>query len=338
MSKIFRYDNEFRLECGEVLPSLKVAYHTFGSMNEERSNVVWVCHALTANSDVADWWPGTVESGRFLDPEKYFVVCANILGSCYGTTGPTEINPATGQPWYGDFPRVTVRDMVRAHQLLAQHLGIKRVKLLIGSSVGGFQSMEWSVMEPDFAEKCAFIATGAYFHPWAAAFHESQQMALLTDPTFGERTPEAGLKGMAAARSIALLSYRGGKAYDKTQADAPEGYASPFEHRVQSYQRYQGEKLCRRFNAYAYQRMLQACDSHNLGRGRGSVEQALQCIKAPTLLVSISSDLLFPPCDHQVMIDNIPNCEYHEIDSDFGHDGFLVESDKLNDIIQAFMN
>ena len=275
MGNVFIYDKEFALECGEILPSLKVAYHTFGRLNNDRSNVAWVCHALTANSDVADWWPGTVEAGRFLDPDKYFVVCANILGSCYGTTGPTVINPATGEPWYGDFPKVTIRDMVRVHQLLAEHLGISHAKLLIGSSMGGFQCLEWSVMQPDFAENCVLIATGAQAYPWGVAFNESQ--------------------------------------------------------------RYQGEKLRRRFNAYSYYRLLQAYDSHNLGRGRGSVAEALQSIKAHTLVVSITSDLLFPPADHQVIVENIPNCQYHVIDSDFGHDGFLVESEKLNNIIQDFL-
>ena len=183
MGNVFIYDKEFALECGEILPTLKVVYHTFGRLNNDRSNVAWVCHALTANSDVADWWPGTVEAGRFLDPDKYFVVCANILGSCYGTPGPTEINPATGEPWYGDFPKVTIRDMVRVHQLLAEHLGFSHAKLLIGSSMGGFQCLEWSVMQPDFAENCVFIATGAQAYPWGVAFNESQRMAIENDPT-----------------------------------------------------------------------------------------------------------------------------------------------------------
>ena len=231
---------------------------------------------------------------------------------------------------------VTIRDMVRAHQLLAEHLGISHAKLLIGSSMGGFQCLEWSVMQPDFAENCVFIATGAQAYPWGVAFNESQRMAIENDPTFGERNASAGLCGMATARSIALLSYRGGKAYDKTQADTTT-YDSPFQHRVLSYQRYQGEKLRRRFNAYSYYRLLQAYDSHNLGRDRGCVAKALRSIKAHTLVVSITSDLLFPPADHQVIVENIPNCQYHVIDSDFGHDGFLVESEKLNNIIQDFL-
>ena len=337
MTQYYTYDKPFLLECGIELPSLRIAYDTYGTLNADRSNVVWVCHALTANSDVADWWPHTVESGCFLDPEKYFTVCANFLGSHYGTTGPLEVNPATGEPWYGDFPLVTVRDMVRVHQLLAKHLGIERVKLLIGSSIGGFQCLEWCVMQPDFAERAAFIATTPRTKPWASAFNESQRMAIECDPSFGERTAEAGLNGMATARSIALLSYRGGMAYDKTQEDATPDEVS-FERRVLSYQRYQGEKLRRRFNAYSYYRLSQAVDSHNLARGRGSLEEVLKQIKAKSLVVAITSDILFPPSDHKVLIENIPSVEYHLIDSDFGHDGFLVEHEQLNRIILDFLN
>lgn len=336
MAQFYKYDKEFELESGVKLPSLTIAYDTYGVRNEDSSNVIWVCHALTANSDVADWWPHTVEEGCFLDPDKYFTVCANFLGSHYGTTGPLSENPETGEPWYGDFPRITVRDMVRAHQLLAEYLGIKRVKLLIGSSIGGFQCLEWSVMQPNFAERAAFIATTPRTKPWASAFNESQRMAIQCDPTFGERNAEAGLDGLAIARSIALLSYRGGMAYDKTQEDADPDEAS-FERRVHSYQRYQGEKLRRRFNAYSYVRLSQAVDSHNLGRGRGKVEDVLKQIKAKSLVVAITSDILFPPSDHQILIDNIPDVEYHLIDSDFGHDGFLVEHKQLNDIILNFL-
>ncbi|MBQ7855536.1 MAG: homoserine O-acetyltransferase [Alistipes sp.] len=336
MSKVFRYNGPFTTEGGYTFPSLDIAYDTYGEMNGDASNIIWVCHALTANSDVADWWPHTVEQGRFLDPERYFVVCANFLGSHYGTTGPLSVNPQTGEPWYGDFPLVTVRDMVRVHQLLAEHLGIKRVKLLIGSSIGGFQCLEWCVMQPDFAEKAAFIATTPRTNAWASGFNESQRMAIECDPTFGERSAEAGLNGMAVARSIALLSYRGGMAYNISQEDADPDEAS-FTRRVLSYQRYQGEKLRRRFNAYSYYRLSQAVDSHNLARGRGCIEGVLASIRAKSLVVAITSDILFTPQDHDALVDNIPNVEFHTIDSVFGHDGFLVEHERLNRIITDFM-
>ncbi len=337
MSKVYHHNQPFTTEGGYTFPSLDIAYDTFGTLDADKSNVIWVCHALTANSDVADWWLHTVEQGCFLDPAKYFTVCANFLGSHYGTTGPLSINPATGEKWYGDFPLITVRDMVRVHQLLAAYLGIERVKLLIGSSIGGFQCLEWAVMQPDFAQKAAFIATTPYTKPWASAFNESQRMAIECDPTFGRRSDDAGLTGMAVARSIALLSYRGGWAYNISQQDTEPDNAS-FDRRVLSYQRYQGEKLRRRFNAYSYYRLSQAVDSHNLGRERGKIEDVLKCIQAQSLVVSISSDILFPPSDHDILVQNIPNVTYRVIDSAFGHDGFLVEHKLLNEIILDFIN
>ena len=338
MSKLYRHNAPFKLESGEVLPSLEIAYDTFGELNEAKDNVIWVCHALTANSDVADWWPHTVEQGKFLDPERYFIVCANFLGSHYGTTSPLSVNPATDKKWYYDFPRITVRDMVACHQLLAKELGINRVKLLIGSSIGGFQCMEWAIMEPEFMENLALIATTTYSEPWAAAFNESQRMAIRLDPSWGEERDDAGLDGMAVARSIALISYRGGAAYNATQQELSNPLEASFDRRAHSYQQYQGEKLRRRFNALSYYRLSEAVDSHNIARGRGTIAEALSRIKARTLVVAISSDILFPVEAHTPLREHIADVEYHLIESEFGHDGFLVEHEKLNTIIQKFIN
>ena len=337
MSKLFRYAGPVTLESGAVLPEVEIAYDTFGELNAERDNVIWVCHALTANSDVADWWPHTVEEGKFLDPGKYFIVCANFLGSHYGSTSPLSVNPATGKKWYYDFPQITVRDMVMCHQLLAKHLGIECVKLLIGSSIGGFQCMEWAIMEPGFMQRLALIATTTCSEPWAAAFNESQRMAIRLDKTWGEESDDAGLDGMAVARSIALISYRGGAAYNATQQEAEPCDAS-FVRRAHSYQQYQGEKLRRRFNALSYYRLSEAVDSHNIARGRGGIAEALSNIVARTLVVAISSDILFPPEAHVPLREHIADVEYHLIESEFGHDGFLVEHEKLNTIIQNFIN
>lgn len=335
--KEYHYEHPFELESGASLPSLTIAYDTYGTLNANADNVVWVCHALTANSDVADWWPHTVERGRFLDPEKYFIVCANFLGSHYGTTGPLHINPQTGNPWYNDFPPFTIRDMVQAHRLLAHHLGISQVELLVGSSIGGFQCIEWCVIDPTFARHAALIATAESVSPWVSAFNESQRMAIKADKTFGMPSSTAGAEGLAVARSIAMLSYRGEAAYNLTQTDSFSD-GELFRRRVHSYQQHQGEKLKNRFNAYSYFRITQAMESHHVGRGRGGIEKALATIRAKCLVVAISSDILFPPESHSVMVENIPNVDYKVIDSSFGHDGFLVESDKLDRIIQSFLN
>lgn len=334
--QLYHHPEPITLETGATLPCVDIAYHTYGQRNEDDSNIIWVCHALTANSEVADWWPHTVEQGRFLDPERYFVICANVLGSCYGTTGPTSINPETGKPYYNTFPQVTVRDMVQCHQLLAQHLGIRHVRLLIGASIGGYQAIEWAATDPDWASQYAFLFTAPQVTPWVAAFNESQRMAIECDPTYGQSTPEAGRQGMAVARSIGLLSYRGGSGYNISQRDEqPDD--SLFTHRVQSYQRYQGEKLRRRYDCYAYVRMCNAVDSHNIARGRAPLAQVLQTIQRPTLLMACTTDLLFPPDEQAVMYDNIPNNTFRLIDSPYGHDGFLVEHEQLDRIIQDFM-
>ena len=336
MAQVYHHGEAITLESGAVLAEVDITYDTFGTLNEAKDNVIWVCHALTANSDVADWWPHTVEEGRFLDPTRYFIVCANFLGSHYGTTSPLSVNPTTGEKYYYDFPQITVRDMVKCHQLLAKHLGIERVKLLIGSSIGGFQCMEWAISVPKFMESVALIATTTCTEPWAAAFNESQRMAIRTDKTWGEHRDDAGIDGMAVARSIALISYRGGAAYNATQQDENPAEAS-FTRRAHSYQQYQGEKLRRRFNAMSYYRLSEAVDSHNIARGRGSIAEALSKIEARALVVAISSDILFPPEAHVPMREHIRNVEYHLIESEFGHDGFLVEHEKLNTIIQNFL-
>ena len=334
MVQYFEYDAPFPLERGGELPALRIAYHTYGRMNAAGDNVVWVCHALTANSDVADWWPHTVEEGRFLDPTRYFVVCANILGSHYGTTGPLHVNPATGEPWYGDFPHFTIRDMVAAHRLLARKLGIGRIAALVGSSVGGFQAVEWAVEEPERFERLVLIATAAKASPWTIAIDETQRMAIEADATFGERRDDAGMKGLAAARAIGLLTYRGGEGYNLTQQDREE---LPPVHRASTYQQYQGEKLCRRYNAYSYYAILDAFDTHDVGRGRGGVAAALGGIRARTLVVGITTDIIFTPREMRELHGQIPGSLYCEIDSPFGHDGFLVEYEQLDAILAPFM-
>lgn len=330
--RIFIHDCDFPLERGGSLPGLTIAYHTYGKPNPDGDNVIWVCHALTANSEVADWWPHTVEKGRFLDPERHFVVCANILGSHYGSTGPLSVNPATGEPWYGDFPKLTMHDLVRAHRLLADALGIRHIKLLIGSSVGGFQAVEWAVSEPDFIDRLALIATAAKATPWQIAIDQTQRMAIEADATFGQRRADAGMKGMAAARAIGLLTYRGPEGYNLSQQERDdtiryEGF------RACTYQEYQGEKLRRRFDAYSYHTILDTFDTHDVGRNRGGVAEALRRITARTLVVGISTDLIFTPQEMRSLQAQIPGSTYREIVSPFGHDGFLVEHDQLNELL-----
>jgi len=334
MLKIYRHEADFELESGAVIHGLEIAYHTFGTYRPDEDNAVWVCHALTANSDVADWWPGTVVKGGFLDPEYHFTVCANIIGSCYGTTGPASVNPETGEPYYADFPDLTIRDMARTHALLADYLGLSHIGTLVGSSVGGFQALEWAVEEPERFGHLVLIATAAKASPWCIAVDETQRMAIFADATYGERRLDAATAGLEAARAIGLLTYRGPEGYNRTQQDPPaDGSAAVRTHRACSYQRYQGLKLSRRFNAYSYVKILDAFDTHDVGRGRGGLQVALSRLSMPATVVGISTDIVFTPPEMRALADMLPAAEYYEIESAFGHDGFLVEHDRLNEIL-----
>ena len=332
-AETFQYQEIFELESGKQLLGLEIGFHTYGKLNKQRDNVVWVCHALTANSDVLDWWKGLFGENDYFNPNDYFIVCANVLGSCYGTTSPLSINPSTCTPYYLTFPDYTIRDIIKAHQLLADHLGINQIEVIIGGSLGGQQALEWSIMEPDRIKNLILIATNARHSPWGIAFNESQRLALSADPTFYNNTPDGGSKGLKAARSIALLSYRTYKTYGVTQQEQTDELHN---YRAASYQNYQGQKLVNRFNAYSYWYLSKVMDSHNVGRGRHGVEKALSEIKARTLVIGIKSDVLFPIEEQQYLFRHIPKAALAEIDSFYGHDGFLIDTEVLTKIISSF--
>lgn len=322
----------FHLESGAELPGLRIAYQTWGTMAPDGGNVVWICHALTANADAAEWWSGLIGPGKAIDTGRFFVICANAIGSCYGSTGPVSHNPAAGRPWFAEFPDFTLRDMVQAHILLRNHLGVDKISLLIGGSMGGQQALEWCIQEPDVVVHAALIATNAFHSPWGVALNATQRMAIEADQTWGQPSPEAGRRGLAAARAIAMLSYRGYAIYQETQADQ-QVHPAPF--RAETYQRHQGNKLVRRFPAYCYWYLSRAMDSHHVGRGRGSVPFVLGNIRTRVLVVGISSDILFPTCEQKYLASHIPNAAYAEITSRFGHDGFLVETERLSEVLKA---
>lgn len=323
------------LECGKELPNVTVRCTIIGNLERNASRVVWICHGLTANSNPSEWWPEAIGTGKLFDPEHVVVVSTNVLGSCYGTTGPQSVNPATGKPYLLDFPLITIRDMVKANQAVKQSLGIGQLYMLVGASLGGFQALEWELMYPGTVRFLVPIATSVKASPWVIAFNQSQRLALLADPTFDGVNPQGGQRGLVAARSIALLSYRGNRSYDLTQVDNRD-LLSGF--RAETYQTYQGEKLVMRFDAYSYLTLSRGIDSQNVGRGRGDIAQVMAQIKAPTLSIGIESDILFPTHEQKQIAALVPNATYAELQSDFGHDGFLLEYKQLEDIIVHFLN
>lgn len=325
----FLYPHPFLLESGTVLPELHITYSTYGELNAEKNNVVWVCHALTANSDVAEWWPGMIGVNHVIDPQKHFIVCANILGSCYGSSGPLTINPQTKAPYYSEFPVITIRDMVNAHILLREHLGIEKIFLLIGGSMGGYQAMEWCIMEKDVIENLFLLATSASESAWGIATHTAQRLSIEADCTWNQPSPTAGSKGLKAARAIGMLTYRNYDIMVKTQSDPDHDKIDGFK--ASAYINYQGDKLVSRFNACSYWLLTKSMDSHNIARARGNdIRQVLHSIHQRTLIIGISSDILCPLVEQKCLAENIPHASLIEIASGYGHDGFMVESAQIS--------
>jgi homoserine O-acetyltransferase/O-succinyltransferase len=333
--KTFSFQAPFELESGFVIPGFQLGYHVFGKLNVDHSNVIWVFHALTANSNPVDWWPGLVGSGHLIDPEKYFIVCVNMPGSCYGSIGPLSLNPLTGSPWYHHFPFFTTRDMIRAYRPLKDFLEVRKIKIGIGGSMGGQQLLEWAIEEPELFDHIVPIATNAFHSPWGRAFNASQRLCIELDPGWKSENPEAGINGMKVARGIALISYRNQDTYNFYQADQDLNSLGPYK--SESYQAYQGEKLAARFNAYSYYCLSQSMDSHNVGRGRISITDALKKIRAKTHLIGIKGDLLFTEKEQIFLAENIPEAKLDLIPSIYGHDGFLLEFDAITRIVQDFL-
>ncbi len=315
MIEYVQTQGDFELESGDIIQNLIIAYHSFGVQSNKRP-VVWVCHALTANSDVSDWWNGIFGPGKALDPEKYFIVCANNMGSCYGTTFE-RTSP--------DLPLISTRDIAKTHLLLMQHLGVESIFMLIGGSQGGQIALEIAHQKTDAIENLVLLATNARHSAWGIAFNEAQRLCM-------EASADDGIK---AARAIAMLSYRNYAMYQLTEKvedyEKLNGYGSA------GYQRYQAEKLKRRFDSESYLMLSRAMDSHNLGRGRGELVKVLRRIRIRALVIGISSDLLFPVSELQFLANHLPDALLTVMDSEYGHDGFLTESTKINKIVSSFL-
>lgn len=332
----FHYPHQIELEGGGILPELTIAYTTYGKMNADRSNVIWICHALTANSDAAEWWDGVVGKNHVIDPVKYFIVCANIIGSCYGTTGPLSINPASGEPYYNSFPLVTIRDMVKAHILLRKHLEIENILLLMGGSMGGYQALEWCLAENEVIRSLFLLATSPTESAWGIATHTAQRLSIEADCSFETPSPVAGAKGLKAARAIGMLTYRNYGIMVQQQTD-PD-FEKMDDYKASSYINYQGDKLVQRFNARTYWLLTKSMDSHHLARGRGgNLQDILKRISQKTLIIGISSDILCPLAEQEFLTHHIPQAKLVVIDSDYGHDGFMVESKIISQYLREWL-
>jgi homoserine O-acetyltransferase len=335
--KQFRYKKQFELQSGRVLDGFHLSYCTFGSLTEKKDNVIWVFHALTANADVADWWKGLFGDGLLLNPEQDFIICVNMPGSCYGSISPLDVNAATSQMYLHDFPLITIKDMVSMYDLLRIDLGITKIKLGIGGSMGGMQALQWASTHTKLFQNLILLATCAKQSPWAIAWNTSQRMAIESDSTWGNMPSEfSGMAGLKAARAMAMLSYRHYDAYKESQAETNMQKVNGFK--AESYQYYQGEKLCLRYNAWSYYALTRSMDTHNIASADKSIQDILRNIQSKTLVIGIESDLLFPVEEQLLISRNIPNASLAIIDSKYGHDGFLIESEQILEKANSFFN
>lgn len=326
----------FDFETGGSISGLRIAYHTSPHPYRRGEPVVLLCHALTISSDAESWWPQLVGPGRPIDTDRCFVFCVNMLGSCYGSSGPASVDPETGRPYLLDFPRVTVRDIARAIIRVREHLGIGRVDLLVGCSIGGFQALELAIMEPAVYARAVFMATTERVSPWLSAIEEAQRMALEADPTFrAAASPAGGRHGLRCARAIALLSYRCDDGLNDRQAEP--SVDTVFPERAGSYLRHQADKFLTEFDAYSYWYLTYAVDSVNVGRGRGGTAEALGRITAESLVVALSSDVIFPPKDMRRIAEGIPGARFEVLPTRYGHDGFIVEQPAIARLLAPFL-
>ncbi len=335
-TRTYVHPRPFALEGGGVLPELRVAYRTWGALDAEGGNAVVICHALTGSADADRWWTRMFGPGRAFDPDRDFIICSNLLGSCYGTTGPTSIDPATGTPYLGRFPPITVRDMVEVQHALVAALGVRRVRMVIGGSLGGMQVLEWALLHPDMVDSLAFIASTARHSAWAIGLSEAQRHAIYADPRWrdGQYSPEdPPSAGLAAARMQAMLTYRSAPSFEERFGRRPQA-EDMFS--VESYLRYQGQQLVDRFDAATYVALSRAMDTHDVTRGRGDLDQVLRSIHQPTLVVSIDSDVLYWPAEQREVARLVPGARFAVMDSPQGHDAFLIDVDRLSELVAEF--
>lgn len=352
---------EFVLENGSKLGPIKIAYETYGRLNKNRDNVILIEHALTASAHAAGrhshsddnpgWWDSMVGPGRAFDSDKYYIICSNLLGSCYGTTGPSSLNPKTKKSYGYSFPVITIRDIVGVQKRLVDHLGVNSILCIAGGSMGGMQAIEWALLWPEFVKSVILIASGAWSSPQSIAIHKVGIQAIKDDPNFsdghyyGKQSPD---KGLAIARMIGHITYLNDKMlWEKfgRRSDNIQDMKSSFKYRfeVEKYLQYQGKKFVTRFDANSYIYIMRAIDMYDASEGRTNLDESfnrLKIIKA--LVISFTSDWLFPSYQSKELVSalraNNINTIYKEIKSQYGHDSFLLKYKQLTPPIRRHLN
>ena len=356
------FTNPLYLESGRILEPYDITYETYGEMNDDKSNIIVICHALTGShhcagiyegENKAGWWDGLIGSGKTIDTDRFFVICTNVIGSCFGSTGPMSLQYPHHEPYRYKFPVVTIKDMVKAQRILFDKLDIHRVYAIVGGSMGGMQALQFAIHYPNFAEKIIALATTHSTQPWAIAFNKVAQESILNDPDFKEGyydpelIAEQGLAGMAVGRMaghISFLSHESmsrkfGREYKRT-----DGLYELFgKFQVESYLEYNGHNFTKWFDPLAYLYITKAINIFDLVRGFDSLDEAMKKIKSDLHLISFKNDFLFRNFEMKELDEVLnrvgnTNHTYIDIESDYGHDAFLVELDKFKDKIEDILN
>eukprot|EP01041_Mallomonas_annulata_P009156 gene9156-18971_t len=336
---------DFVLESGVILPEAQVRYNLYGTMNTEKNNIMIVCHALTGNSKLDQWWGSMLGPGKTFDTSKYLVVCANAMGSCYGSTGPMSTNPLTGELYGMTFPEVTIRDTVSLHmKMVKEALLAERIFCVIGGSMGGMHALEWGIMGGEYVQSIVVIACNAAHSAWQIAMSETQRQAIYADPKWNNGNIDYNdppNSGLAVARQIGMVSYRTAKGYN-AKFGREKDETGVWQ--VKRYLEYQGKKILDRFDAITYIKLTEQLDTHDVARGRGgddetgsgtsgsgsgSIDRALSLIRGRTLVMGIESDMLYPLCEQQDLAARMPGCTFRVVTSQEGHDGFILEQEQL---------
>ncbi len=336
-TKFFETDEPFLCELGGTLPSLCVAYRTWGNLNERRDNVVLICHALTGSADADGWWDGMFSKGGAFDETSDFIICSNVLGSCYGTTGPLSANPLTGRHYGPDFPPITIRDMVHVQRRLLASLGIDKVKLAVGASLGGMQVLEWGFLYPEVVDALMPMGASGRHSAWCIAQSEAQRQAIYADRDwnygwYSEDLPPA--KGLAAARMMAMCTYR---SFENFQTRFGREIQKGSTFKAESYLHHQGRKLVERFDANTYVILTKAMDMHDLARSRGVYEEVLASMKLPVEILSIYSDVLYPREEQEELARYMPNSRLLYLHEPYGHDAFLIDVETVSRMVREFL-
>lgn len=356
------FTNPLYLESGRILEPYDITYETYGTLNEERCNVIVVCHALTGSHHAAGvyeedkktgWWNGLIGSKKAIDTDKYFVICANVIGSCFGSTGPMSPMHPHQQPYRYKFPVITIKDMVKAQRILFDRLDIHHVHAIIGGSMGGMQALQFAVHYPKFATKIIALATTYATQPWAIAFNKVAQEAILKDPDFkqgyydSDIVKEEGLSGMAIGRMAGHLSFLSHESMQRKfgrEYKSTDGLYELFgKFQVESYLEYNGYNFTKWFDPLAYLYITKAINIFDLARGFDSLQEAMQKVQSELYLISFSNDLLFRNYEMKeldTVLGEVGNKNHHYIDvkSDYGHDAFLVELEKFDTYIKEAIN